>query len=186
MPSRQFRCLNTWFSYSPDWPADTWCRASFDNPNGQAAMSDLDDVHRFMEEFGYQSVNLGDATDGSGLPQTLTVEGLKSVSGDGVFLWTTHGGTLDPDGNIIQGLMTATTAFQSTVEDTYADEFAEGTLIDYTGPLSSTRSPAEATPAMAPSTPGWPSRPSSSASTSGHSASTASCSSTPAPARPGR
>jgi hypothetical protein len=80
-------------------------------------------------------VNRGDASDGSGLPQVLTVEGLKSVSGDGVFLWTTHGGTLDLEGNIIQGLMTATTAFKSTVEDTYADEFAEGTLIYYTGPL---------------------------------------------------
>ena len=136
VPSRQFRCLNTWYSYSPDWPADTWCRSgSGALSQGTAAMSDLDDVQRFMEEFGYQTVSRGDATDGSGLPQVLTVEGLKSVSGDGVFLWTTHGGTLDLEGHIIQGLMTATTAFQSTVEDTYAAEFAEGTLIYYTGPL---------------------------------------------------
>lgn len=135
VPSRQFRYLNTWFSYGPDWPADTWCRGTSTYPDGLASMSDLDDVQAFMEEFGYQSVNRGDDPDGSGLPQALTVEGLKSVSGDGVFLWTTHGGTLDPGGNIIQGLMTATEAFQSTVEDRYADEFAEGTLIYYTGPL---------------------------------------------------
>lgn len=24
VPSRQFRYLNTWLSYSPEWPADTW------------------------------------------------------------------------------------------------------------------------------------------------------------------
>ncbi len=126
IPSAQFRNLNTWFSEGPAWPAKAWCRES-------VFMSDIGTMGAFMAEFGYRQVRLGDGP--MGVDGAITVEGLKQVRGDGVFFWTTHGGTLDPDGRIVQGLMTGTPAFQSTVEDTYADEFAEGTLLYYTGPL---------------------------------------------------
>lgn len=127
IPSRQMRYLNTWFGYGSDWPAGVWCRA------GLSSMSDIGEAAYFMQEFGYQPVGGSDAFSSDAVANT--VEGLKQVSGDGVFFWSTHGGTLDPGGNIIQGLMTATEAYKSTVEDTYKDEFAEGTLIYYTGPL---------------------------------------------------
>ena len=127
IPSKQFRYLNTWFDYGSDWPAGVWCRS------GVSAMSDISQAGSHMVDFGYQPLGGNDAFSGDAAANT--VEALKNVKGDGVFFWTTHGGTLDPGGNIIQGLMTGTEAYQSTVEDTYKDEFAEGTLIYYTGVL---------------------------------------------------
>lgn len=126
IPSAQFRNLNTWFGEGPQWPAKAWCRERVD-------MGDIGMMGAFMTEFGYRAVSLGDGP--RGMDNAITVEGLKQVRGDGVFFWTTHGGTLDPGGHVVQGLMTGTPATQSAVEDTYADEFAEGTLIYCTGPL---------------------------------------------------
>ncbi len=127
IPSKQFRYLNTWFDYGSDWPAGVWCRS------GVSAMSDISQAGQHLVDFGYQPIGGTDAFSGDAVANT--VEALKNVKGDGVFFWTTHGGTLDPGGNIIQGLMTGTEAYRSTVEDTYKDEFAEGTLIYYTGVL---------------------------------------------------
>ena len=127
IPSRQFRCLNTFFDHGIDWPAGVWCRPKVSN------MIDLATVGALMETFGYQPVG-GHAAMSAKSP-LLSVEQLKQVSGDGVFFWTTHGGMLDPGGNIIQGLMTSTSATQNMVEDVYKNEFAEGTLIYHTGAL---------------------------------------------------
>ena len=133
IPSRQFRFMNTWYDYGPDWPADTWARGTTSNPDGVASMQDPSMVAERMVDFGYQKVAfLSDAETVNTAP---SVEGLKSVTGDGVFYWMTHGGTLSADGQLIQALMTGTPAYKSTVEDTYKDEFAEGTLIYCTGPL---------------------------------------------------
>ena len=127
IPAKQFRHLNTWYTDGDNWPAGVWCRP------GLSAMSDIGEAGVFMQDFGYQPIGGTDAFSADAAANT--VEALKNVKGDGVFFWTTHGGTLDPGGNIIQGLMTGTVAYQSTVEDTYKDEFAEGTLIYYTGVL---------------------------------------------------
>lgn len=141
IPSRQFRYLNTWrfgtdaSGFGTPARPSVWCRP------GLSGLDDLINVRPYMEEFGYQTIELGNSSQGEAVVATaLTVEGLKNVTGDGVFFWSTHGGTLDPGGNIIQGLMTGTIAYQSTVEDTYADEFAEGTLIYYSGELCFDRS----------------------------------------------
>ena len=127
IPSKQFRYLNTWASLGDSSPAGVWCRP------GLSAMSDIEEAGGFMRDFGYEPIGGVRAFDGNAAAKT--VEALKNVKGDGVFFWSTHGGTLDLGGNIIQGLMTGTVAYQSTVEDTYKDEFAEGTLIYYSGVL---------------------------------------------------
>lgn len=133
IPSRQFRFMNTWYDYGPDWPADTWARGTTTHPAGVASMQDPSMVADRMVDFGYQKVAF--LAEPDGINTAPSVEGLKSVTGDGIFYWMTHGGTLSADGQLIQALMTGTPAYKSTVEDTYKDEFAEGTLIYCTGPL---------------------------------------------------
>jgi len=127
VPSKQFRFLNTWYTEGVTWPTDTWCI-----PN--SSMDYVDSISFNMPRFGYELVGGDEALKASGL--MVDVELLKNVKNDGVFFWATHGGMLDPaGGNIIQGLMTSTDATQAAVEVDYADEFTDGTLIYYTGPL---------------------------------------------------
>lgn len=133
IPSRRFRVMNTFYSDGPEWPLDTWVRGTMGHPGGVASMLDPYTVTSTMMDFGFERVAFAHGEET--IDSAPSVESLKSVDGDGVFFWMTHGGTLDANGKVIQGLMTGTTAYQSTVEDTYKDEFAEGTLLYFTGPL---------------------------------------------------
>jgi hypothetical protein len=120
IPSASFRFLNCWDAL-PDMPTKGVSYTL-------ASDHDLNKIASMAEAFGYTVAQETSTTD----PVLESVEGLKGVSGDGVFFWATHGGSLNPStGAIEYALWTRTPATQANVEQLYADDFAAGRLAYY-------------------------------------------------------